>query len=288
MRVDAPDKRGVGLSAHGTVYPLNPECAAYFELGLDNDLKFNHNRKTYPQLIYEAVGMVYAGQRYRLYPSAADAAQAARRWASLGIEAGEVVVGLNTGAGRIFANKNWPGEKFAALARRLVGQNGWRVALLGGPDERERNARIAEACPGVVDLGGPHSELEFAALVRRCDVLVTGDTMAMHVAIACDVPAVVLFGPTCQQEIDVYGRGEKIVTGLSCAPCYLRACDRAPNCMDDISVERVLHAVQRWVSAGAAATAPPATVGAQAAGHVPAVPHVEAVSIHELHAAGGL
>nr|HPM25103.1 glycosyltransferase family 9 protein [Phycisphaerae bacterium] len=80
--------------------------------------------------------------------------------------------------------------------------------------------------------------------------LVTGDTMAMHVAIAGDVPTVALFGPTAAQEIDLYGRGEKVVTGLSCAPCYFRRCDLSPNCMDEISVERVLRAVQRWVAAG--------------------------------------
>ena len=83
--------------------------------------------------------------------------------------------------------------------------------------------------------------------MQRCDVLVTGDTMALHVAIALDVPCVVLFGPTCQQEIDLYGRGEKLRTSLPCSPCYARRCNESPNCMDDISVERVWSAVARWV-----------------------------------------
>ncbi len=74
--------------------------------------------------------------------------------------------------------------------------------------------------------------------------------MAMHMAVAGDVPCVVLFGPTCAQEIDLYGRGEKIVTALPCSPCYQRQCEQTPNCMDEISIERVLLAVQRWVVAG--------------------------------------
>lgn len=257
MRVDAREKRGIGLSPYGTVYPLNPECQHYFRLGLDDDLKFNHNNQTYQQLIYAAVGLPYSGQRYRLYPGTAEQVRAAAHWQRLGIADGEVVIGLNTGAGRIFANKNWPAEKFALLARRLVGQNGWRVALLGGPDERELNASIADTCPGVLDVGCNHGELEFAALLRRCDVLVTGDTMAMHLAIAGDVPCVALFGPTCAQEIDVHGHGEKLVTGLPCSPCYRRHCDRKPNCMDEIAVERALLAVQRWVVAGARAQRQP-------------------------------
>jgi len=250
MRLDARERRGIGLSSHGTAYPLNAECVRYFQLGLDDELKFRRNQQTYQQLLYDAVGLEYHGERYRLYPDATQQAHAADVWRRLGVHDGEVVVGLNTGAGRVFANKNWPADKFIALAQRLIGQNGWRVALLGGPDEAAVNAAIVDACPGALNTGCTHTELEFAALVRRCDALVTGDTMAMHVAIAGDVPTVALFGPTAAQEIDLYGRGEKVVTGLTCAPCYFRRCDLSPNCMDEISVERVLRAVQRWVAAG--------------------------------------
>jgi len=249
MRVDAREKRGIGLSSYGTPYPLNSECVPYFLLGLDDELKFRGNRKSYPQLMYEAIGLEYAGQRYQLYPTAAQQRRAAQVWRELGVGPGEVVVGLNTGAGHIFANKNWPAERFIELAQRLLA-NGWRVALLGGPEERAVNAGIARECPGVVNTGCEHSELEFTALVRRCHMIVTGDTMAMHVAIAGGVPAVVLFGPTCPQEIDLYGRGEKIITTLACAPCYRRECDRAPNCMAQIPVERVLAAVEHWVAHG--------------------------------------
>lgn len=249
MRIDAPDKRGIGLSSHGTVYPLNEECVDYFELGLSDQKKFRENTKSYQELIYDAVGLPYCGQRYRLYPSRTQQERAAWCWERWGVIDGEVVIGLNTGAGHAFANKNWPPEKYIALAQRLVAQNAWRVALLGGPEERAINARIADECPGVIDAGCGHSELEFAALVRRCDVMVTGDTMAMHAAIAADVPTIVLFGPTCPQEVDLYGNGEKIITGLACAPCYRQSCDIRPSCMEDISLERVLRAVQRWAAA---------------------------------------
>ncbi len=258
MRVPAAQRRGIGLSRFGTVYPLNPECGPYFALGLDDELKFRGNTRSYPQLIYEAVGLPYAGQRYELFPAPADRAHAAAVWDALGVRPTDAVVGLNTGAGRVFANKNWPAERFVALARRLVRRAGVRVALLGGPDERLLNERIARACPGVLDTGGTHSELQFAALLERCGVVVTGDTMALHVAVALRVPVVALFGPTCPQEIDLFGRGEHIVTSLPCSPCYRRACDRQPNCMDDIALERVLAAVDRWLAAAPTAPAPAA------------------------------
>lgn len=251
MRVDAREKRGIGLSAHGTPFPLNPECVPYFLLGLDDELKYRHNQKPYPQLIYEAVGLTYGGQRYELHPGPEDRARAAGVWARAGVGPGEIVVGLNTGAGSVFANKNWPAGKYLRLAECVIAQNGWRVALLGGPEERALNANLAAACPGAIDTGCEHSALTFAALVARCDVVVTGDTMGMHVAIAAGVPVVALFGPTCAQEIELYGRGERVVTGLACSPCYRRRCDKSPNCTDEIPVDRVLTAVQRWVVEGA-------------------------------------
>jgi len=265
MRVHAVQRRGIGLSQFGTVFPLNPECAAYFRLGLDDELKYRHNEKSYQELIYEAVRLRYTGQRYRLYPSPRNRQRADEVWRGVGVGPDEAVIGLNTGAGDAFANKTWPPEKFAHLAEALVQRHGWRVALLGGLEEAARNRSLAEACvplmlrrddrevPGVLDVcqesvwDGVPSELDFAALVARCTAVVTGDTLAMHVAIAQDVPAVVLFGPTCPQEIDLCGRGRKIVSQLPCAPCYRRTCDRAPNCMDKIAVEQAYQAIAGWV-----------------------------------------
>jgi ADP-heptose:LPS heptosyltransferase len=252
--VEAGERRGIGLSRFGTLFPLNAQCAFYFRLGLDNDLKFRDNRKSHQELLYAAVGLPYRGQRYRLYPGDAERRRAAALWQGWHVGADEIVVGLNTGAGRAFANKSWPPEKFARLAHRLMAQPGRRVALFGGPAEREANQRIAADCPGVLDTGCDHAELEFAALLARCNVLVTGDTMALHAAIAADVACVVLFGPTCPQEIDLYGRGEPIVTGLACAPCYRQHCDLSPNCMDDLAVERVIAAVERWCRRAPVAT----------------------------------
>ena len=246
MRVDARERRGIGLSPQGTTFPLNSAAVDYFLLGLDDHKKFVENTKSCQQLIYEALGLEYSGQRYRLYPGEEPCRRAGAFWSAAGVTDRDVLVGFNTGAGRVFANKTWPAEKFIELADTLERETSWRVALFGGPDERTVNARIAGACPTVIAAGCDHDEPSFAALLGRCDVLVTGDTMALHVAIAADVPCVVLFGPTCRQEIDLYGRGEKMHSSLPCSPCYARCCDKSPTCMDEISVEQVRNAVERW------------------------------------------
>jgi ADP-heptose:LPS heptosyltransferase len=126
-----------------------------------------------------------------------------------------------------------------------------RFLMLGGRDEAELIGRLSRTvgsaagrihCPGVDnDLG------TFTGLIERCAVTVSGDTLAMHIALALGRRSVAIFGPTCEQEIDMFGRGEKIVTPIDCAPCYLRACAKNPNCQDQISSQTVLEAVLRQI-----------------------------------------
>jgi heptosyltransferase-2 len=97
--------------------------------------------------------------------------------------------------------------------------------------------------------GGVHELMDFCALVSNVDALVSGDTLAMHIAIALRVPVVALFGPTVSQEIELYGRGSKIKTSIDCAPCYRRSCDRTPNCMDAIGAEVVFEALEETLKA---------------------------------------
>jgi ADP-heptose:LPS heptosyltransferase len=72
----------------------------------------------------------------------------------------------------------------------------------------------------------------------------------VHCASARKVPAVVLFGPTSAAEIELYGRGTKLVPpGFDCLCCYLPRCDKVPHCQAGIQPQVVLAAVQRWLAA---------------------------------------
>lgn len=247
VQVRAETRLGVGLSRYGTVRPLNEEADGYFRLGLDDEEKFHNNRKTYPQLVHEALGLEYAGEPYVLEPTEADRAVADARLSEIGLNpAAGPIVGLNPGAGEVFAFKAWREDGFAALARGLAEvRPDARCLLLGGPSEAGLLARIKSACAGlpVFDGGADLPLGPFAALVGRCDLLVSADTLAMHLAIAQRRGVVAIFGPTCPQEIDLYGRGEKIETPIECAPCYKRRCDFSPNCQDMNTDERVGNAV---------------------------------------------
>lgn len=253
MNLKADKKIGIGMSAHGTPVPLNDEAHDYFLLGLSDDLKFNKNTKSYPQLVHEALGLSYDWSPYELPVN--DMRREQLRQSLLahhGTHTGSElsVVGVNVGAGKVFANKMWS-PSMTAQAIRLFKQNNadTSVLLLGGPDEREAvDAILADLSSTqddthVIDAGTEHDEASFVALVDLCDVLFSGDTMALHVAVARKKAVVGFFGPTCEQEIELFGRGIKLVANTACSPCYKRSCDHNDECLKQITPQMAADAM---------------------------------------------
>ncbi len=248
----ARERRGFALGPDFKPAPLHPEAETWFEMGLRDDLK-RRNRRTYQELICAIAGVPAAGARPILELTPEERTAARRFVARDGAAPERPVVGVNTGAGGRWPLKKWTAEGFRQLIERVHDATGRRLLLLGGPLEAERNRALAAACGArVMDCGTDHDQRAFAALVDQCDVLVTGDTLAMQMAIALKKRVVALFGPTSSHEIDLFGRGEKITSSaVDCLVCYRTACDREPNCMNTIPVEAVHDAVMRQVGLGA-------------------------------------
>jgi heptosyltransferase-2 len=242
----AKKKVGFGLSKEGRVYPLNKEAEYEFSLGLSDELKFRKNKKTYQQIIFQTAGLKFRGQEYVLELSLNQSRFCEEFLKKNGLGKGDFKVGLNTGCGSVFPFKKWTTDGFAELADRLVEELGAKVLLLGGPHEAERNNWILKKINApVIDAGCKNSLQDFISIVNCCDLIVTGDTLAMHIAIALRKRVVALFGPTCAQEVELYNRGIKIVADLDCAPCYRSTCERDKKCMEAISVEQVFNAVSK-------------------------------------------
>jgi heptosyltransferase-2 len=246
--VRAPRKLGFGLAADGTGTPcaLNREAEYALALGVSNELKFKHNTKTYPELVFNAVGLKYAGEPYAFALREEDRAASRRFFKSHHIKTNARILGLLTGCGPAYTRKRWTEAHFAELIRRARRELRATVLLMGGPGERALNARIRRLCRvPVADTRGLHTLRELGGFLEACRVLVTGDTLALHMGVALKRPVVALFGPTCPQEIDLFGRGEKVVTPLGCAPCYRATCQEEPTCMEAIAVPDVWEPLLR-------------------------------------------
>ncbi|MDH7512819.1 MAG: glycosyltransferase family 9 protein [Clostridiales bacterium] len=243
-RVEASRKFGFGVKEHGNLVTFNKASDYAYRLGVDDDLKFIQNKKTYQEIIHEMAEVPYARDEY-VYPFPEGAkAKAMRFFKRHRVGRRGLAIGLNTGAGTKFETKQWPEENFLKLIALLNRKLAARVFLLGGPREKEFNFRLERRSRAkIYNTGSDNSLTEFAGFISMMDVVVCSDTLAMHLAIALKKKVIALFGPTCPQEIDLYDRGTKIFAAADCAPCYKQTCPDG-KCMKAITPEQVLEAIE--------------------------------------------
>lgn len=110
-----------------------------------------------------------------------------------GCGGGRAAVVIHAGSGS--PKKNWPADRFAALARRLRDECGLRaVFTVGEADAAVRDA-LAGALREFTAVSG-RNLLEVASLLGACAGYVGNDSGITHMAAALGVPTVALFGPT--------------------------------------------------------------------------------------------
>ena len=78
-------------------------------------------------------------------------------------------------------------------------------------------------------------------------MIVTSDTLALHIATALEKKIVALFGPTSSNEIDLFGRGIKITAKEQCRCYYNRFCSQEVSCMEKISGEEVYKSLKSLI-----------------------------------------
>ena len=181
-------------------------------------------------------------------------ANAERFSRSHSLEGRHPLIGLNTGAGGRWVSKQLSVERTIELARMVSSEQTQKptFVVFGGPPEVERNksiiAGLTAAGLACVDAGNNNALLNFAGLVGLCDLLVTSDSLALHIALALDVRVVAFFAPTSAAEIELYGLGEKIASTAADYCSYRADADNST-----ITPERLTPCVLRQLQLSAKA-----------------------------------
>ncbi|MEL6925346.1 MAG: glycosyltransferase family 9 protein [Bacteroidota bacterium] len=162
---------------------------------------------------------------------------------------------LAIGVGAAHYTKRIPKEKLLAICHAAT----CPVVLLGGPEEKETGAWLAEhSAAHVVNTCGQTTLSETAALIEHARVVLSPDTGVMHMAAAFQRPLVVLWGNTIPDfgMYPYYKRGVNHwkafeVKDLPCRPCSKIGFDQCPkghfSCMQQHSVSAVMEVVgQLW------------------------------------------
>jgi len=243
--VSADEKFGMGWAKAGHVRACNEEAGLWLRMGFFDDIK-RANRETYQAIIHQLCRLEVVDPRPSLHLTEDELHFAKEYFQSLDLDRQRPVIGMNTGAGGRWAKKSWKVEEQIELVHLAKEKHpGWQILLLGGPEELERNKILEKRCANLVINTGQHPVRKFAALVGQTHVLITADTLALHIGLALGRQVVALFGPTSHEEIDLCASGEKLFAELDCLGCYLNDCDKSPDCMDLITPEMVIAALER-------------------------------------------
>ena len=141
-----------------------------------------------------------------------------------GLEAGRYAV-LIPGAAAAHPLKRWGAGRYRELAQYLHETSGWRLVLIGGPDEVSLCREIAGAHDYVVDLNGKLQLLDIPLLCAGARAVIANDTGAAHFAAASGQPVVVLCGPTDPRRVKPIGpQVVALQARLDCINCYARTC----------------------------------------------------------------
>ncbi len=244
----APERVGFVLSSRGEVLPVNENSRGWYEMSHLDGLKCA-NTLTVQEMTHRAAGLDPSGQHIIVNLTGAEREFAAAFSRRAGLEPGRPVVGMAPGAGPRWQAKRWTTDGYCDVACRAVRELGASVLLFGGPGDGDVADGVLARCgKDIIDTGRHNTVRELMALVDLCDVVVTGDTLPIHVAAGLGKKVVGLFGPTSASEIDLYGRGVKLAGDVECLCCYRASCSRSPTCMETLQPERVFDAVRRHLA----------------------------------------
>ena len=86
--------------------------------------------------------------------------------------------------------------------------------------------------------------------INSCRLLVTNDSLGLHIALALRKKVVVLYGPTNPHETYFYDRGEILYPDVDypCIPCLAPTCTQPRLCMEFIEPAAVKQRIDRLLA----------------------------------------
>lgn len=143
--------------------------------------------------------------------------------------------------------KQWPAERFGALAYRLRDQ-GMRVLVNAIPGGDAIAAAVVTASDGAaepIECTLP----QLIALTPQLKLFVGGDTGPLHLAAACGVPVVALFGPTDPTRTSPWGTTNRVLRDAASVTDHRRHVETEAG-LARIQVEDVVHAATELARKG--------------------------------------
>lgn len=136
-------------------------------------------------------------------------------------------IGLNFRVGSKWPTKSWPTHHWKELAL-LCEQKGYRVSWQEGAKDIEH----------------------YMDWINAGRIVITCDSLGMHLGLAMKKQVIALFGATPSDGIYMYGRGIILRANWACfdMPCMDSSCKKGGVCMSQINPEMVFQAITNMMT----------------------------------------
>lgn len=143
-------------------------------------------------------------------------------------------------------SKRWPIPYWATLIDRLIREESSQIVLTGTPNDLPIvKSVISRMHEHAINLAGKTNLTQLTALLQQADLVISGDSGPMHMAVAVGAPLIAIHGPTNPSLGGPVSPDATILrSDIWCSPCY-NARDPADcrffttQCMKDISPAQV-------------------------------------------------
>jgi heptosyltransferase-2 len=246
--IDAPNKLGFGLNDNSKIIPVNKGAYYNYNLGMDDHLKFKVNKRTGQDYLAETFELEFKNDEYVFNFTDEEKSFIEDYKTKVGITEKDFVIGFNTGCSTIYPNKKMTIEQHNYLIEKLLKKKQYKIVLLGGKEDAIRNEEIYSNFKGkIINTPTIEGVRRGACYEDIVDVVITGDSFGMHLAIALKKYVIAWFGVSCWTEIELYNRGQKhYQEELFCSPCWKKDCPYNLECIDMIDLERIISDVDAF------------------------------------------
>ncbi len=197
--------------------------------------------------ILKMLGISSQDVRPELWPTAEDKRYTDEFLDSQWLISTQKIVGINLNASARWDTKAWPLPHIIKLCEELCRRD-IRIIVTGTQQDAAGANVLSSALKNpkfIINACGKTTVNQLACLIKKCDVYISADSAPLHIAVSTGVPFVALFGPTDYRRHLVPGKNYVLIKkDLPCSPCYKPKC-KTKKCMESISVEEVLEAVEK-------------------------------------------
>lgn len=241
------NKLGFGLNPDGKIFPINKGAYYNFSLGMNDHLKFKVNQRTGQDYLAETFELDYKRDEYVFELTDEEKQFITDYKKKVGIKKKDKVIGFNTGCSELYPNKKMTIDQHIHLIKQLLKMK-YKMVLLGGPEDTQRNKEIYSRFKGKIIITPTTEGLRRGICYESiADIIITGDSLGMHIAITLKKFVIAWFGVSCWTEIDLYDLGVKLYQeDLFCSPCWKKQCPYNLECIKMIDLDSIIAEVDKY------------------------------------------